>query len=178
MTAAAALGKPLFLVGVGNRTQFRDVSVRSIQAPPFAFKNVAVPLTATVSALGFANKEITVSLKEGDRVLSSQHVVAPSSDAEIPVNFSWTPGSIGSKRLSVVVDALPGEATALNNNKDILLDVGRDRFRVLYICGVPGPEYGFLRYQFKSDPAVELVTFVILRNTSNTVNIAESELSA
>jgi uncharacterized membrane protein len=177
VTAAAALGKPLFLVGVGNRTLFRDVSVRSVQAPPFAFKNVVAPLTATVAALGFANQEMTVSLKEGARVLSSQRVVAPSSDAEIPVNFSWTPGSIGSRHLSVVVDALPGEATSLNNKKDIVLDVGRDRFRVLYICGVPGPEYGFLRYQFKSDPAVELVTFVILRNTSNTMNIAESELS-
>mgnify|MGYP001325741864 CR=1 FL=1 len=44
--------------------------------------------------------------------------------------------------------------------KDLVLDVGRVRFRVLFICGQPGPEYAFLRQQFKSDPAVELVTFV------------------
>jgi uncharacterized membrane protein len=73
--------------------------------------------------------------------------------------------------------SFPGEVTTVNNKKEAFIDVGRDRFRVLYICGEPGPEYGYLRHQFKSDPAVELVTFVILRNSSNVISVPESELS-
>ncbi len=177
VSEAVAAGKPIVLVGLGDKNLFRDIAVRSIQSPPFAFKNIPVSLSATVSAIGFAGKKITVRLKQGETVLSLQTVEVASNDSDTGVSFSWTPSSIGSKTLTVEATEHEGEVTKLNNRKDVTFDVGRDRFRVLYICGRPGPEYGMLRYQFKSDPAVELVTFVILRNAMNTATIPDSELS-
>lgn len=44
--AAASIGRPLLLIGVGDRTLFKDVAVRNIQSPPFAFKNVKTFLSA------------------------------------------------------------------------------------------------------------------------------------
>lgn len=177
LSVAASLGRPLLLVGVGDRSLFKDVAVRSIQSPPFAFKNVATSLSAALAVTGYAGQEIVVSLKEGDRLLSLQKVRAAGPDMEVTVTFNWTPTRVGTRLLAVEADRYAGEATAVNNRKEVTMDVGRDRFRVLYICGQPGPEYGFLRHQFKSDPAVELVTFVILRNATNVVNIPEGELS-
>jgi hypothetical protein len=134
-------------------------------------------LSATISAVGFSGQKITVRLKEAGRVVGMQTVEAAGSDVEAAVTFSWTPTSIGSKVLTVEASEYADEVTKLNNRKDVSFDVGRDRFRVLYICGYPGPEYGMLRYQFKSDPAVELVTFVILRNAMNTMAVPDTELS-
>lgn len=177
VSEAVAAGKPLVLVGLGDKNLFRDIAVRAVQSPPFAFKNIPVSLSATVSAIGYAGEKINVRLKQGDTVLSFQTVEVASSDSDTTVSFTWTPSSIGSKTLTVEAAEHEGEITKLNNRKDVTFDVGRDRFRVLYICGKPGPEYGMLRYQFKSDPAVELVTFVILRNAMNTATIPDSELS-
>lgn len=177
LAAAASLGAPLMLVGVGDRAQFKDVAVRAVQSPPFAFKNVSTSLSATLSVIGYPGSDVTVTLREGDRTLSIQKVRVETAEAEATVTFTWTPGSVGTKVLSVEASRFSGEATGANNQKEVTLDVGRDKFRVLYICGQPGPEYGFLRHQFKADPAVELVTFVILRNASNSVNISEGELS-
>lgn len=177
VAAAAAMGQPLFLVGFGDKNHFKDVAVRSVHAPPFAFKNIQTSLTATVSAFGFPNQNLTVKLKDGDHVLAFQTVHIKSHEFEAPVLFSWTPRSLGSKNLTVEVDAFSGEMTNVNNRKDVTVDVTRDRFRVLYICGEPGPEYAFLRHQFKADPGVELVTFVILRNAFNVVSVPEAELS-
>ncbi len=177
LSAAASLGAPLLLVGVGDRALFKDVAVRAVQSPPFAFKNVSTSLSATLSVVGFPGSDITVALKEGEKTLSIQKVRVQTPEAEATVTFTWTPGTIGTKVLTVEASRFAGEVTTVNNQKEITLDVGRDKFRVLYICGQPGPEYGFLRHQFKADPAVELVTFVILRNAQNTVNIPEGELS-
>jgi len=177
VTQAASLGRPLLMVGLGNRSLFKDVAVRSIQSPPFAFKNIQTSLSATLSVVGYAGQKITVKLKQGKKILSLQTIQVSEPDVETSVNFSWVPTTLGSKVLTVEASKYAGEVTTLNNRKDITLDVGRDRFRVLYICGHPGPEYGFLRYQFKRDPAVELVTFVILRNASNIVTVPDSELS-
>ncbi len=177
VATAASIGAPLFLIGVGDRSQFKDISVRAVNSPPFSFKNVPTSLSATIGVVGYPGSEVTVSLREGEKVLSIQKIKVAAAEAEATVTFTWTPTTIGSKRLTVHADAYAGEITTVNNRKDVTLDVGRDKFRVLYICGEPGPEYGFLRHQFKADPAVELVTFVILRNAQNTVNIPEGELS-
>ncbi|MCB4755645.1 MAG: glutamine amidotransferase [Elusimicrobia bacterium] len=174
---AAAAGKPLFLIGFGNKSQFKDVAVRGVHGPPFAFKNISTSLTADVSVMGFPGKDITLKLKEREKILSLQNVRVMDPAFETTVSFSWTPSSVGTRSLTVEANEYSGEVTPLNNRKDITLDVGRDRFRVLYICGQPGFEYGFLRHQFKADPAVELVTFVILRNPSNVVSVPDAELS-
>lgn len=177
VSAAASAGRPLLLVGVGDKSLYKDVAVRSVQSPPFAFKNIPLSISATLSVVGYSGREISVRLREGDQVLAIQTLRAAGPDVETSVSFNWTPGRVGTRFLTVEASAFSDEATTLNNRKDLTLDVGRDRFRVLYICGEPGPEYGFLRHQFKSDPAVELVTFVILRNASNTINVPEAELS-
>jgi len=177
LSEAASAGRPLLTVGFGNATFFKDVAVRSIQCPPFAFKNVPASVSATIGVVGFPGKRITVRLREGNNVLGVQTIQPIGQDVETAVNFTWVPRSLGTKTLTVETDSYEGEITTANNRKDALLDVGRDRFRVLYICGVPGPEYSFLRHQFKSDPAVELITFVILRNAMNVLTVPDSELS-
>ncbi|MCG3203700.1 MAG: hypothetical protein KCHDKBKB_00372 [Elusimicrobia bacterium] len=177
VTMAATLGAPLFLVGVGNPTLFKDVSIKSVQNPPFVFKNVPASLSVTLGVVGYPGMELSVQLREGERVLAVQKVQVQEARSETTVTFGWIPSSVGTKTLVVDVGQYKGEVSTLNNRREIVLDVGRDKFRVLYICGEPGPEYGFLRHQFKSDPAVELVTFVILRNAGNSVSIPDAELS-
>ncbi len=177
LSAAGALGKPLVLVGFGDNALFKDVAVKSIQSPPFSFKNISMSLAATVSASGYDEKIVSVRLRQGERVVSMQTLPVHGNEMEASVAFQWTPTTLGAQTLSVEVVPLAGEITTANNQKNVSIDVGRDRFRVLYICGEPGPEYGFLRHQFKSDPAVELVTFVILRNNQNVLSVPENELS-
>lgn len=177
LSTAGAIGKPLVLVGFGDATLFKDVAVKSIQSPPFSFKNISMSLAATVSASGYDGKVLSVRLRQGDKVVSIQTLPVIGKEMETSVAFQWTPTLLGAQTLSVEVVPMEGEITTANNRKNISVDVGRDRFRVLYICGEPGPEYGFLRHQFKSDPAVELVTFVILRNNQNVLSVPENELS-
>jgi len=177
VTAAASAGKPVLAVAFGNKGMLKDASIRAVHAPPFAFKNIPTSMSVDVAAYGLSGRELTVRLKENDRLLGFQTVKVGLDEAETAVNFTWTPGSVGTKSYSISIDPVPNEVAALNNNQDLTIDVGRDRFRVLYICGKPGYEYGFLRHQFKADPAVELVTFVILRNSGNVLSVPDSELS-
>jgi len=69
------------------------------------------------------------------------------------------------------------ESNHRNNKTSFSLNVSRDRIRVLYICGRPGPNYSFLRHQFKSNPSVDLVSFVILRDPEDVFQINQNELS-
>jgi uncharacterized membrane protein len=72
---------------------------------------------------------------------------------------------------------LPAELTYANNAREFTMETVREKLRVLYICGQPGPEYSFLRHMLKSDPSIELVSFVILRNPESIALVPENDLS-
>ena len=53
----------------------------------------------------------------------------------------------------------------------------RQKYRIMYLCGRPSPEYAQLRELLRSDPNHELVSFVILRNPENPAFVPDNELS-
>jgi hypothetical protein len=58
---------------------------------------------------------------------------------------------------------LPGEVSPINNQQIVTINGVRDRLRVLLISGQPDPGERAWRRLLKSDPAVDLVHFTILR---------------
>ena len=65
--------------------------------------------------------------------------------------------------LELEAEAAPGEVTALNNRQVFFVNGVRDRLRVLLVSGQPYPGLRVWRNLLKSDPAVDLVHFTILR---------------
>src|SRR6185312_7387445 len=78
---------------------------------------------------------------------------------------------------TVSVTVLPGEAVTANNSRSFVLKVIRDRMRVLLVVGRPSWDERFLRGLLKQDPNVDLVSFFILRSSTNNTKAGENELS-
>ncbi|MBN1823653.1 MAG: hypothetical protein JW803_04975 [Endomicrobiales bacterium] len=162
------------------KDEFRDVAVRSVSVGDFAFKNVPVEITAKISAQGLTGKKLTVNLKSvapDRRLISSKQVPIGSAKELNDVRFVFTPAVSGGYAYEVEAVPLRGEATTANNRKEFSLDIIRDKVRILYLCGQPGPEYAFLRHTLKSDPLFELVSFVILRNPENLTLVPDLDLA-
>ena len=70
----------------------------------------------------------------------------------------------GPTALTVDVDAGPEELSLRNNRAGLVITGVRDRLRVLLISGVPHQGERAWRNLLKSDPAVDLIHFTILRS--------------
>jgi uncharacterized membrane protein len=170
---------PVFAVVTGARRAVKDIAVESIQASDFAFKNVPLDIVAGITAQGVKGAELTVDLKDAGSgvVLATQRVACTADRQDMKVNLRFTPAQSGQFRYAVEAEPQTGEVTTANNRREFELEVIRDKLRVLYICGQPGPEYAFLRHMLKTDPMVELVSFVILRNPESITLVPENDLS-
>ncbi|MHB9154559.1 MAG: glutamine amidotransferase, partial [Endomicrobiales bacterium] len=113
----------------------------------------------------------------GDKLISSRPLALRPDGEEQEVALSVTPDASGAFKYQVEAVPLANELSRANNRKGFDLEVMREKLRVLYICGQPGPEYAFLRYALRNDPLVELVSFVILRNPENIALVPENDLS-
>ena len=168
---------PLLVYPLGHGGEYRDVLIKSIKAPPVAFRGKEVVVDAVIKGCGYAGLQVPVILKSGEKFLAAKSVRLQDVTGEGSVGFSFTPGEIGSYTLSLTVPPQVGETLAGNNKREFSLKVVRDKIRVLMVSGSPSMNYRFLRTALKNDPAIDLLSFVILRMPSNILNVPLQEQS-
>lgn len=170
-------GVPVFTVGVGKWTAAPDLIVEDVRAPHFAYKNTEVEVRARVLRRHFAPDNVTLELVHDGRVLTAQRVAFSTGSEAAEAVLSFRPDAKGLLSYTVRAPVYEQETNRRNNSKKFSMEVARDKVRVLYIAGEPGPHYSFLRYQLKSNPSVELVSFVILRDPADVMTFSDNELS-
>lgn len=174
---ARKLNVPIFSVGVGSPEKIKDILISDLRAGDFAFKNTPINVRLMLKGYGFAGKKIPVRLYHRKELIATREVKLLPRAEDTEVNFEITPKNVGTFAYRASIPVYPGEASKRNNSINFSIDVIREKLRILYICGQPGYEYALLREALKSDPAVELVSFVILRNPENIAFVPDRELS-
>jgi uncharacterized membrane protein len=168
---------PVLVYPLGSRDEYRDILIKSVKAPPVAFRGKEVVVDAAVKGYGYDGLQVPVILKSGEKLLATKSVRLQSGTGEAAVGISFIPEEIGSYTLSLTVPPQVGETLAGNNRRDFSLKVVRDKIRVLMVSGSPSMNYRFLRAALKNDPAIDLLSFVILRTPANILNVPVQEQS-
>jgi uncharacterized membrane protein len=170
-------GLPLWAVGVGAPDTSPDLLVDSVRAPRFAFKNTDVEVQVRVAARSMKLGEVSLSLTKAGETQAVRSVKISPETGAADATLTFRPTATGPQTYEVRLPVFESENNRRNNRASFSLDVSRDRVRVLFISGQPGPSYAFLRHQLKSHPSVELVSFVILRDPEDAVSVPDGQLA-
>ncbi len=175
--APGDLPAPLHLLLTG-RPEDRDRRLVVETAPPYALIGEAATIRLRVDDSGAVPPEsgagalvdLTLSVDGGAAVT---HRIPVGQTLELP----FTPDHAGPNVVQLAVAGLMGEVTAANNSAVIEVNGLRDRLRVLLVSGQPHAGERTWRNLLKSDPAVELVHFTILRPPEKTDGVPVDELA-
>ncbi len=167
---------PVFAIGTGSDYEVPDLAIMRPRVPPIAYRGREIKVEFKISNAAPSSGNTGVYLKREGSLIASKSVDL-ARRSEIPVEFTFTPTEAGLKEYTLEVDSIDGEINTANNRRTFHLNVKRDRIRILYVSGQPSWEYSFLRRLLLSDPHVELVSFLILRNPDNVTIVPETELS-
>ncbi|MEC9368672.1 MAG: hypothetical protein VX871_08265 [Pseudomonadota bacterium] len=157
---AAELGVqvPVHAIITGNENEF-DRRIEVLKAPRFGL--VGSTQTAQVKVIETpASKSDSVTLtirREGEP--DERLVVQPGQPVDLPVRFPHA----GLNIVELDVEAEPGELTTTNNKAVLAAEGVRENLRVLLVSGEPHAGERTWRNLLKSDAAVDLVHFTILR---------------
>lgn len=161
----------IFALAVGSLTEKaatrRNVRLISTDAPLEAIANNITTITATVQLTGWAGIPTKVSLREGEKQIASKQLLTSRNNQTKKVQFRWTPASLTDKtdradirKLKIVVEPNPAEATTKDNSTEIHVLVTSPRIRVLYVEGTLRTEYKFLQRILASDPNIQCISLV------------------
>lgn len=154
------LSAPLHLLLTGRRGEF-DRRIIVQQAPAFGLVDQRVEVTFRVESTGGAETDggrAVVSWRV-DGVVAGTIEVATNRSETVPLPITHA----GPTVLELEVEPVAGEISTLNNRAAVVVNGVRERLRVLLVSGQPHPGERTWRNLLKSDPAVDLVHFTILR---------------
>ncbi|MFH1488563.1 MAG: glutamine amidotransferase [Pseudomonadota bacterium] len=172
-----ALSPPLVTVAIGNPRDYKDILIKGVRAPTLAFRDREVIIELTIKSYGYADATFPVFFKDSETLLTSKNIRIESDAEENTVSFSFVPKTVGQKDLSISIPAQAGETITSNNQINLSVKVVRDKTRILMVSGTPSLNYRFMRTALKSDPSIDLLSFVILRTPSDIMNVRPHEQS-
>jgi hypothetical protein len=161
-------GVPLWSVTFGQQLgggQGRDAAVVNLSVADTVYLKNALEVAGRVRLEGLADREVVVKLMAEDASGNMEEVARTkvrstatggTQPAEQPVRLSWTPQSLGERKLSLVVDRQEGEVVVVNNELSTFVDVVDGGLRVLYLEGSLRVEQRFLRRVLAASPDMQV----------------------
>ncbi|MBI2392369.1 MAG: hypothetical protein HYV09_22475 [Deltaproteobacteria bacterium] len=183
--AERKIGPTLHAVAVGEASP-PDAAIRAVRFAGTAVAHQALPLQIEVACTGgLPCGDLTVTVRE---LRERDPEGKPSSDVLVTGTATIKDGSAlielpvtleraGTRALEISVGAPKGDAIPENDRRLLSIDVARERVRVLHIAGRPTYDVRALRTWLKSDAAIDVVSFFILRTPGDEVNAPDDELA-
>jgi hypothetical protein len=117
-----------------------------------------------------ASVDVTITADGGQQQVIS---AVPNAEQQLEITVDHA----GANIIELSVPELPGEISQQNNRAMAIIDGVRDRLRVLLVSGEPHPGERTWRNLLKSDAAVDLIHFTILRPPEKQDGTPTKELS-
>ncbi len=166
---------PVHALLAGEEDAF-DLRLTLETAPAFGIVGEEVIFRLKAEALGTPASGIGAQVPamisiDGPRAKPLLLELGKSTDVAVTIEHG------GPTVVDIQIPDHPDELTARNNRAIVTVNGVRDRLRVLLVSGEPHPGGRTWRDLLKSDPAVELVHFTILRPPAKQDGTPVSELS-
>lgn len=173
---ATELGLRVHTVALGGDGTLRDDAIAELEADAVAFLRRPARVRVVVRRLGGSGGPIPVTLRQGDRVLDERVVDVPVGESA-SVDLTYTAERLGRALYSVEIPHAEADAVVENDVRAFVVRVQRDHLRVLHVAGQPSWDQRWLRGFLERDPTMDLISFFILRATTDMVMAGSSELA-
>ncbi len=157
---AELLGRPVYVVGIGDSTEPKDLAIQSLITNQIAYVGSPVPVNVNVKSIGYEEGDVTVQLRDDGKVIDEQTISLRPGVNTYTLVFEYRPEQEGTRKLQVDLSALDGELTNKNNRAVEFVKVLKTKRSIVIVAGAPTPDLAFIRNVLGQDRDVEVRVFV------------------
>lgn len=158
--AARSRGIAVCAIAVGGSQARRDLRLFDLLADKTVFADDMVVCTVRLAGTGYAGARVQVAVRNLDssQPLARVPAVVGEDGTASLVRVGFRPPREGRVRLQFEVEPQADESDVENNRIEHVLDVRKQKVRVLLVDELPSWEYRFLRDVLGREEAIELRT--------------------
>ncbi len=158
---------PVHTVGIGSPEGVKDIEVLKVDAPRKAEEDFPVEIWATIRRKGYNPREVTLRLRDENRVVKTFNVNLNEERPTRRVRIKFIPRNPGTQKYVVEIPTEIDEAVPQNNTKKFLLKVAPSkRVKILYVEGLARWEFKYIRRALENDPNIQLTVRYVTSDTS------------
>ncbi|NRA29509.1 MAG: hypothetical protein HRU11_04530 [Parvularculaceae bacterium] len=170
-SALTQLPAPMHALLVGDKAREQDRQLSWISAPRFALVDEPMQLQFRIDDTE-STALLPLTLRIDGNIVQTQNVpTGQTVTINVPMKRP------GERIIELSIPTAAGELSTRNNGITARTNVIRDRLRVLLISGEPHAGERVWRNVLKSDPAVDLVHFTILKPANKVAAASDQELN-
>jgi hypothetical protein len=193
--SGAQIAAPIFTVALGDTTPRKDLLVKRVFHNKIAYLGDKFSVQIDVAAANCAGAQtvLTISKMDGDktRTLQSFPIAVAGNDFFLTKEVLLDADQPGVAHYRVSLAKIAGERSAINNVRDVFIDVLDARQKILMLANGPHPDISALRqtlegnknYQvtvaYVGEPGLDVTKFdfVVLHNLPSSANDISGLLS-
>lgn len=136
---------PIYGIGLGDTIPRKDLSIINVLHNKTVYQDNLYPVEVLIRNEGLGQASSRLSVYQGNQVLDQIQLNIVPEVRLITHQFLLKASSPGKQRISVVLEAVPGESTLVNNTSSFYIDVIEGQQKVLIVADAPTPEIKALR---------------------------------
>jgi hypothetical protein len=152
---AEKLPYPIFTVGIGDTTQYRDIRVGDVLFNQYIYAQKPTEIEATILQFGFDSQTSRVVLFKDDKQVETKDIHFNSSGIN-KIKFDFTPDKSGEVKLKIAVNQLTGEQNFINNSKTFFVNVLQNKLKIGLIAGSPSADLSSISNALESDKNLDV----------------------
>ena len=163
---------PVHAILSGKRGEF-DRKVSIVTAPKYGVLDETIRIGVRVESFGDDSRNmLPLEVKQDGKVVETAQIMPGEMR-----DFSFKIKHPGQNIYEFSIPVEEGELTPHNNRAPVIVNGIRDRLRVLLVSDAPYMGQRAWRNLLKSDPAIDLVHFTILRSLAAVDSTPQNEMS-
>lgn len=140
----ASYNFPIYSVGVGDTVQRTDAGIKNVAYNRIAYQGNKFPVRVEVFTKNLNDEPITVSLRQGGKVLERQTKTSGGDDLLV-FDFYPVANEQGIQKLDIQVDQRPNEFNTRNNSSSAFVEVVEGKKKILIVAPAPHPDLKAIR---------------------------------
>ncbi|MBL7923726.1 MAG: hypothetical protein JNL88_05970 [Bacteroidia bacterium] len=149
---------PVYSLALGDTTIRRDLFISSVNHNKIAFLGNSFPLEIIVDARQAAGRRSTLSVEEDSSILFSKSLDITGNNYHLSVPVFMDAKTKGIHHYRIKLSPVDGEATEVNNTRDIFVEVIEQKQKVLLLFASPNPDVSAIRQSLESSLNYEVIT--------------------
>ena len=160
--AAEMLGRPMFVIGVGDSTEAKDIAVRSIITNEVGYVESELPVNITFQTSGFSEGTARLVLRDNGNVVHEQILPVRGTESRT-LSVIYKPTQAGMHTLTAEIknqSGLEGELTTKNNTYSEFVNILKNKRKTLVLASQISPDISFLRSSLEANSNVQCNVYV------------------
>lgn len=154
------LDKPLYLIGIGDSSEPKDISVTSVITNELGYIDNPIPVNVNLKASGYSEGQLSVKLLENGNQIAEQKVNLTENQKTFSLVFEYKPKTEGIQKLTAVVEPINGEITKKNNQYSEFINILKNKRKFAIFAGAPSSDVTFLYNVLNKEKGVEIKQYI------------------